>query len=148
MRLRYYLMSFLVLALDRITKYLVMQHMVEGESIPIAAPFLYLTYVRNSGAAFGLLKGRAQLLAVAALLGVGLAAWQWKKIISQSNRVKWGLSLAFAGALGNMIDRFAYGSVIDFFDVRIWPIFNVADIAIVCGVILLFWEVLINDQKE
>lgn len=148
MRLRYYLTSFLVLAVDRLTKFFIMQHMVEGESIAIAAPFLYLTYVRNTGAAFGLLKGRSQLLAVLALLGVGLAAWQWKGIISQSSRVKWGVSLALSGALGNMIDRFVYGAVVDFLDVRIWPIFNVADIAIVCGVILLFWEVLTHDRKE
>ena len=52
--------------------------------------------------------------------------------------MKWGVSLALSGALGNMIDRFVYGAVVDFLDVRIWPIFNVADIAIVCGVILLF----------
>jgi signal peptidase II len=46
-----------------------------------------------------------------------------------------------------MIDRLAYGSVIDFFDIRIWPIFNIADLAISCGIVLLFWEVLSHDQR-
>lgn len=147
MRLRYFLSGFVVLAADRLSKLLVMQHMVEGESIPIAAPFLYLTFVRNSGAAFGILKGKAHWLAVLGLLGIALAAWQWKKILDQSSRVKWGVSFALAGALGNMIDRFVYGGVIDFFDVRIWPIFNVADMAILGGVALLFWEVLAHGRE-
>ena len=82
-----------------------------------------------------------------AVLGVALAAWQWKRIVSQGSRVKWGLAAALAGALGNMIDRLAYGSVIDFFDIRIWPIFNIADLAISCGIALLFWEVLSHDQR-
>ena len=58
MRLRYVLTSFLILVADRLSKILVMQHMAEGESIPILAPVLYLTYVRNTGAAFGLLRER------------------------------------------------------------------------------------------
>jgi len=121
--------------------------MVEGESIPILAPVFYLTYVRNSGAAFGLLKGGAPLLAGLALLGVVLAAWQWKRIMAQGWRVRWGTAAALSGALGNMIDRLVYGSVVDFFDIRIWPIFNVADLAISCGVVLLFWEVLAHDRR-
>ncbi|HHT72695.1 MAG TPA: signal peptidase II [Firmicutes bacterium] len=145
--MRYVLTSFLILVADRLSKILVMQHMAEGESIPILAPVLYLTYVRNTGAAFGLLRGKAPVLAGIAVLGVALAAWQWKRIVSQGSRVKWGLAAALAGALGNMIDRLAYGSVIDFFDIRIWPIFNIADLAISCGIVLLFWEVLSHDQR-
>ncbi len=147
MRLRYLITSCLILAADRLSKYLVMHTMVEGESIPILAPVFYLTYVRNSGAAFGLLKGGAPLLAGLALLGVVLAAWQWKRIMAQGWRVRWGTAAALSGALGNMIDRLVYGSVVDFFDIRIWPIFNVADLAISCGVVLLFWEVLAHDRR-
>ena len=147
MRLRYLLTGFLILAVDRLSKYLVMQRMVEGESIPILSPVLYLTYVRNTGAAFGLLKGKASILAAVAVAVIALAAWQWRKVVSQSWRVRWGLTAALAGAVGNLIDRLAYGSVVDFLDLRIWPIFNVADLGISCGIALLFWEVLSHDKR-
>jgi len=141
------LTGFLILAVDRLSKYLVMQRMVEGESIPILSPVLYLTYVRNTGAAFGLLKGKASILAAVAVAVIALAAWQWRKVVSQSWRVRWGLTAALAGAVGNLIDRLAYGSVVDFLDLRIWPIFNVADLGISCGIALLFWEVLSHDKR-
>lgn len=145
--MRYFLTAFLVLSADRLSKFWVMQHMVEGESIPVIPPIFYLTYVQNTGAAFGLFRGKASLLAAIALVGIALAAWQWKRIVSQSARVKWGLAAALSGAIGNMLDRMAYGSVIDFFDIRIWPIFNVADLAISCGIVLLFWGVLAHDRR-
>lgn len=145
--MRYLLTGFLILAVDRLSKYLVMQRMVEGESIPILSPVLYLTYVRNTGAAFGLLKGKASILAAVAVAVIALAAWQWRKVVSQSWRVRWGLTAALAGAVGNLIDRLAYGSVVDFLDLRIWPIFNVADLGISCGIALLFWEVLSHDKR-
>ena len=144
--MRYLITSCLILAADRLSKYLVMHTMVEGESIPILAPVFYLTYVRNSGAAFGLLKGGAPLLAGLALLG-GLGCLAVEAIMAQGWRVRWGTAAALSGALGNMIDRLVYGSVVDFFDIRIWPIFNVADLAISCGVVLLFWEVLAHDRR-
>ena len=144
-RLRYVLTSFLILVADRLSKILVMQHMAEGEH-PHSCSVLYLTYVRNTGAAFGLLREGSRF-GGHCCTGVALAAWQWKRIVSQGSRVKWGLAAALAGALGNMIDRLAYGSVVDFFDIRIWPIFNIADLAISCGIVLLFWEVLSHDQS-
>lgn len=68
-------------------------------------------------------------------------------ISSQSKYVRWGVALAVAGTVGNLIDRIRVGAVIDFIDITIFPIFNVADMSIVVGVALLFLEVLVNDRQ-
>ncbi|WP_461371658.1 signal peptidase II [Candidatus Darwinibacter acetoxidans] len=136
----------LILFADRISKYLVMTRMQDGESIPLIPPVFYLTYVRNRGAAFGLFQGRVVLLSLIALVCLLLVVTQWKKLRAKSAFVRWGVLISFVGAVGNLIDRLRWGAVIDFLDVRIF-VFNVADAAIVVGVALLFWEVLVNDPE-
>ncbi|NLJ75407.1 MAG: signal peptidase II [Firmicutes bacterium] len=143
--MRYILVAFLILISDRISKWIVMQQMVEGQSIPLIPPVLYLTYVRNTGAAFGLFRGRALFLSVLAVIGVVFVLTRWNHIAAKSSIVKWGVTIALGGALGNLIDRLRWGAVVDFVDLPLWPIFNVADLAIVGGVALLFWEVLFSE---
>jgi signal peptidase II len=145
--LRYTLAAGLILASDRISKFLVMRHMTEGQSIPLLPPLLYVTYVQNRGAAFGFLQGQTVLLSAIALLCLLFISTQWKKIMAKSPFVRCGVVIALMGAIGNLIDRLRWGAVIDFVDIRIF-VFNVADTAIVAGVGLLFWEVLIHDRKE
>lgn len=143
----YVVIAGLILAADRISKFFVMRQMAEGQSIPLIPPLLYLTYVRNRGAAFGFLQGQTVLLSAIAVVCLLFISTQWKKIMAKSSFVRWGIVVAFVGAIGNLIDRLRWGAVIDFVDVRLF-VFNVADIAIVVGVGLLFWEVLIHDRKQ
>jgi signal peptidase II len=139
----------LVLVLDQGTKFYVHNTFVLHESRPIVEPFFHLTYVRNSGAAFGLLAGQnatfrqlffpvVTVLAVIALLGYFIA------VPRQRTRVLWGICLIIGGALGNAIDRLWLGQVIDFLDVHWyayhWPAFNLADSAICVGVGLLLLD--------
>lgn len=128
--------------LDQTSKLLVDFFLVEGTSISLIPPVLYLTFVKNKGAAFGLFQNQTVLLIGAFVLALLMVWYYRKQMMKRSNRLKWGVALALAGALGNFIDRLRLGAVIDFIDIRIWPIFNLADIAIICGVALLFWEVL------
>lgn len=145
--MRYALAAFLIFVSDRVSKWIVMKSMVEGQSIPLIPPVFYLTYVRNPGAAFGLLRGRALFLSLCSAAGLFFVLVRWKHIAQKSALVQWGVALGAAGALGNLVDRLRWGAVIDFIDVPVWPIFNVADVAIVGGVVLLFWEVLFRAES-
>lgn len=148
MLLNYALVAGLILICDRLSKFLVMTRMVEGESFTLIPSVLYLTYVRNQGAAFGFFQGQVIFLSAVAVLCLLFILTQWKKIMAKGLLVRWGVVISLVGAIGNLIDRVRFGAVIDFIDVVIFPpIFNVADVAIVLGVGLLFWEVLINDRK-
>lgn len=145
--MKYALTAFLIFISDRVSKWMVMQRMVEGQSIPLIPPAFYLTYVRNTGAAFGILRGRTLFISLFSVAGVIYVLARWKHIMRKSALVKWGVALGLAGALGNLVDRLRWGAVIDFVDVPLWPIFNVADVAIVGGVALLFWEVLFREES-
>jgi signal peptidase II len=147
MLLSYVVVACLIFLADRLSKYLVMANMAEGQSIPLIPPFLYVTYVQNRGAAFGFLQGQVALLSAIAVVCLLFIITQWNKIMAKSVFVRWGVLIALAGALGNLLDRLRWGAVIDFLDIRLF-IFNVADVAIVLGVALLFWEVLIHDRKR
>lgn len=148
MLLNYVLLAGFILICDRLSKFLVINRMIEGESIPIIPSFLYLTYVRNQGAAFGFLQGQVIFLSAIAVVCLLFILTQWKKIMERGPFVRWGVVISLVGAIGNLIDRLRWGAVIDFVDVIIFPpIFNIADVAIVFGVALLFWEVLVNDRK-
>ncbi|NMA61269.1 MAG: signal peptidase II [Firmicutes bacterium] len=146
--MNYALVAGLILICDRLSKFLVMTRMVEGESITLIPSFLYLTYVRNQGAAFGFFQGQVIFLSAVAVLCLLFILTQWRKIMAKGLLVRWGVVISLVGAIGNLIDRVRFGAVIDFIDVLVFPpIFNIADVAIVLGVGLLFWEVLINDRK-
>lgn len=144
--MQYTIVAALIFLADRFSKYVVMSNMVEGQSIPLVPPVLYLTYVQNKGAAFGFLQGQVILLSAIAIVCLLFIVTQWKKIMAKSAFVRWGVLISLVGALGNLIDRLKWGAVIDFADVRFF-VFNLADVAIVFGVALLFWEVLIHDPK-
>jgi signal peptidase II len=139
------LLTALVLLLDQATKWVVVQHMVLHQSIPIIPGFLNLTYVRNTGAAFGMFASpspglRSALLLLFSLVAIGLIAWIWIRDRRASGLYVSSLGLILGGALGNLLDRARLGEVVDFVDAYWgryhWPAFNVADSAITVGVAL------------
>ena len=127
-----------VASADQLTKYLISHNMALGESIPTTGLFR-LTYVHNTGSAFGLLPGQNALLTIVSFLGVALLLWMYRTHGAQAKLLRVSLALMLAGAMGNLIDRLAYGKVINFVDIGRWPIFNVADSSIVTGGIVLAW---------
>ncbi|HKM16724.1 MAG: signal peptidase II [Firmicutes bacterium] len=135
-----------IVMIDQLSKHLISTNFVEGESVRLL-PYLYLTYVKNVGAAFGLFANWRWVFIILGI-AVVVAAFYFRELIKrQSWYVRWGVTLAIGGAIGNLIDRIRIGAVIDFIDVTFFSIFNLADISIVAGVALLFLEVLINDRK-
>lgn len=130
-----------VLVLDRVLKWLVASRMYPGQSIPLA-PFLHITLVHNTGAAFGFLRGFQPFLAVLGLVaGVGVF-WLARRLPPREVGLRLALGAAGGGALGNFFDRVVYGYVLDFVDLRIWPVFNLADSAILLGGLYVVWRLL------
>ena len=138
----YGLLALLVVLLDQATKYYVVTHFALVESVPVINNVFHWTFILNPGAAFGMLEGSRWLFVLIAVAVIG-GVWFMRREIAKSGVMAcWGTALFAGGALGNLIDRTARGVVIDFFDFRIWPIFNVADIAICVGVGLIIWSIL------
>ena len=138
--MKYYFVALLILLLDQWSKWLVMENMALGESITLVESWLYLTSHRNAGAAFGILQGQQWLFIVITVVVIGVILYTLQKF-RQERFLALSLSLILGGAIGNFIDRLRFGEVVDFIDVRIftyhYPIFNVADSAVVIGGVLL-----------
>lgn len=131
-----------VLALDVLTKVLSVAFLEGADPIKVFGGVLYLTFVRNPGAAFGMAEGWTWILALIALGVVGFILWISRNLRSQGWAV--GLGLVLGGAVGNLADRLfrepgpMRGHVVDFLSLfdpygRVWPVFNIADMAIVGG---------------
>lgn len=132
----------LVVLLDQLTKNIVVTTMTEGQSIPVISDIFHLTYILNPGAAFGMFAHSRTFFICIALLVVVIVWWFRKEILAEPPYIRVGTALFLGGAVGNLIDRADKGLVVDFFDFRIWPIFNVADIAICVGVGLIIWNLI------
>ena len=149
------IISVVIIALDQATKLYVDANFRLHESMPVIRGFFNLTYVRNKGAAFGILADNAVRIpffitvSIVAMLGI---LWYINRIRNDQKLAVFSLSLVFAGACGNLIDRVRLGEVIDFLDVfwqrYHWPAFNVADSAITVGVTLLLIDMWREDRKK
>jgi signal peptidase II len=140
--------ALVVIGLDQLTKYLVRAHMGLGESIPGEGIFR-LTYTTNTGGAFGILANQAFLLALVAIIGIAVFLVYLRYIPLQNSLLKIGLGLDLGGAIGNLIDRLRFdGKVTDFIDIGAWPVFNVADMSIVVGTIVIAYYLLFVSQKK
>jgi len=140
-------LSLLALVLDQASKLLIDSTMQLYQSIPLL-PFFKLTYVHNTGAAFSFLSEaggwqRWFFAGLALVISVVIAVWL-SRLEKHETLLAAALSLILGGAVGNLIDRLAYGYVIDFLDVYYgtwhWPAFNIADSAITLGVVLMLLE--------
>lgn len=127
-----------VYLLDQASKFLTLASLQEGQSIPLIRGIFHITLVRNTGAAFGVLKSQPYLFVIIAFLAIFFIAYLLiKKPAFLRLPDRFALSLILAGTLGNLTDRLRFGHVIDFLDLRIWPVFNIADSAITVGAVIL-----------
>ena len=136
-----FLISLAVVAADQLTKYLVRANMDLGQSIPHTG-FVRLTYATNTGGAFGLFANQTFLLALAAVIAIAALVLYLRYLPPSSRLLKVGLGLLLGGAVGNLIDRVRLGEVTDFIDIGAWPVFNLADSAIVVGTVLIVFYLL------
>jgi len=147
--LKYILIILSLIGIDQFSKYLAIKYLKGVSSIPIINDVFHLTYVENRGAAFGLFQNNQIIFVVVAMIAciVGLY-YIYKKDLNLL--AKSSIILLISGAIGNMIDRVRLGFVVDYFDFRIvWEyVFNVADIFVVVGTILLCIYILFFEDKE
>lgn len=137
-----------IIALDQFLKAKVVSQMVPGESIPVIENFFHITYVLNPGAAFGILPNqRIFFLLVGAVLLI-LAAYFYPKLKKTDRFLKFGSITLVGGATANLIDRARTGQVIDFMDFRVWPVFNIADVAIVLGMFVMIYAILFKVEES
>jgi signal peptidase II len=140
-----------IVLIDQITKALVRGHVPLYDTVPVVSGFLNLTHVRNSGAAFGFLNAvdfpyKAAILALVATSAFVGIAFYAARTSTHERLARFGLAMILAGAVGNLIDRLVFGSVVDFVDVvfgawHFWA-FNVADSAITLGVVAMMIDMM------
>lgn len=145
----YFIIIAAVIAIDRVVKWVTSTNMTVGSTIPVIENVFHITYVQNRGAAFSMMEGKALVLLVlpAVVMIVGM-------VLLILKRKTWhpmlctGIAFVCAGGLGNFVDRAFNGYVVDMFDFRVFPVFNVADIFVCvgCGLILLY--VLVMEDRK
>jgi signal peptidase II len=157
LRLPFILVVVLILFLDRWTKWLIVTRMFLNQTIPVIDGVFNITYVRNTGVAFGILDPvrsslKSWILVLLTICAVtAVIVYSYKTPVSRK-LLQVALSLILAGALGNLYDRVNYGFVVDFIEVYFrnyrWPSFNVADSAITTGVALLALDLFRKDPDD
>lgn len=135
-----------VLVVDQLSKLWIRTSLMLGESFPRDWPVRF-TYVQNTGIAFGVKANQFVLvfLTLAVVLLLLFAALRYH--LFQTRLVRIGLALMIGGAVGNLMDRVRLGYVTDFIDFQVWPVFNIADSAVVVGVGLLSYFFLFQSEK-
>ncbi|MBW3014853.1 signal peptidase II [Candidatus Woesearchaeota archaeon] len=124
----FFIIALFVVAIDQVSKYFVRN--------------LRYDFVKNTGAIFGVLKGATGFLIVVSLVVIFLLFWYRKDILKQKKIHQVCYALVLGGVIGNLIDRVVYGYVIDFIDFKVWPVFNLADVALSVGVLLLVYLII------
>ncbi len=138
-KIPFFLAVSLLFLADQLSKRIILHTLPENSSVAVIPGVFHLTRVNNTGAAFGLFRGAGSFLiavsAVSALLfsAYVISRWDSMRLVGRA-----GWTRVIGGALGNLYDRFFYRYVVDFLDLRVWPVFNLADTFVCAGVALIF----------
>ncbi len=140
--------ALLVIVLDQLTKNFVVTHFQPGESRIFIPHVVYWTYVQNRAGAFGLFGTHAWLLVVMAMVVLALFWFSFREAAARSMTIRIAFGAIAGGAVGNIVDRFHYGFVVDFIDLRWWPVFNVADSCITVGVVAMIVATFLRERAS
>ena len=141
--MRHALIVAVIIILDQVTKSLISTNIELHQSFPVIGGIFHFTLVHNTGAAFGFFKGMYHFIIFLSVVTIFLIVLYPNRFRYGYNHLRIGLLFILAGTIGNLIDRLSCGYVIDFIDLRIWPVFNVADMAITIGGAFLVYHILI-----
>lgn len=157
MIIRLILVSGGIVLADQVSKYIIKLNLALYDHIVVIEKFFNITHILNPGGAFGFFANQSLdirrfiFLFMSSIVAV-FVLWFYKKCAAQFIFLSYGLALIFGGAIGNLIDRFRYGKVVDFLDFYIgsshWPAFNIADSAITIGMVILIYHILFNKIPE
>jgi len=165
-----YLTATTIVILDQISKYIIKSTMQLYESFNVLGSFFKITYIENAGMAFGIQMGNRPIFVILSILAAIIVFVYLLRMPNDQFLFRFSLALIMGGAIGNLIDRLAVGRVVDFLDVEFfdislpsfqflcidfpgyslsrWPVFNVADSAVTCGMILIIWHILFQKAPE
>lgn len=147
----YIILVAILIALDQVSKYVIDKNFFEGDTLGVITDFFHITYVKNRGIAFGMFQGKLDIISVATVIAIiAIIYYLYKDRNKMPILEKIGFNFILAGAIGNMIDRVARGFVIDMIDFRgIWVfVFNLADVWINIGVLLILLEYFFDNKKK
>ena len=140
-------LALIIFLLDQFSKFLVRDQLLFQESFPVEG-FVRFTHTFNTGSAFGIFRDQNTPLIWVSILGVGILMMIYRSQRKPSSLLRLSLGLQIGGALGNLIDRVRLGHVTDFMDVGAWPVFNLADAAIITGLVILAWIFMVADPSD
>lgn len=148
----YYIIGIVSLVIfDQLTKLKIENNLFIGDTIPVISNFFHITYVQNRGIAFGVFQGKINIISIVTIVAIVMLIIYFFKTFKKSNFLE-RLSFMFiiAGAIGNIIDRIFRGYVVDMLDFRgVWAyVFNMADVYINFGVILILIEILLKSRNN
>jgi len=135
-----------IIFVDRISKLWVVNNYKLGESQPIIENVFHITFIYNKGAGFGTFQNSLFFLTLFSAIVLMICLYYFMS--TDNNNLNIMLAILMGGVTGNLIDRAIYGQVIDFIDFRIWPIFNVADIAITLSILSLIFYIWVTDARK
>ena len=143
----FWISAIVVVILDQLSKRYVSTTFAPGESRIVVPHVLWLTYVQNHTGAFGLFGSKTWLLILMAVAVLALFWFSFRDSAARSRTVRTAFGAIVGGASGNIADRLHYGYVVDFLDLRWWPVFNVADSCITIGVALLVLSTFARERR-
>ncbi|WP_053219736.1 signal peptidase II [Virgibacillus senegalensis] len=150
--MQFYILAVIIVLADHISKWWIVKNMEIGEQIPVIENVFYITSHRNTGAAWGILAGQMWFFYIITTIVVITVIYYIRKYARTSKWMGLALALILGGALGNFIDRLFRKEVVDFFDIYFgsydYPIFNVADSALVCGVVIVLIMTFFDEKKK
>jgi len=138
----------IIVSLDQITKAYVTERFCYGESFPVLYNIFHITYVTNTGTAFSMFSGYSGLLLIFSICAaLGIAVYLFFDKFKKTSGEAIPLSFILGGAVGNLTDRIFRGAVVDFLDLRVLPIFNIADSFITIGMTIIIVEIIIRESN-
>lgn len=147
--MKYYLLSFIIIVMDQISKYLTYTYIEIGQKVEWIPGLLSITHIHNTGAAWSILEGQMWFFYIVTVIVVVMIIYYMQQMKNQP-LLQAGLAFILGGAVGNFIDRLLHQYVIDMIQVDFidFPIFNIADTALTIGVVLLFIQYIFLDREE
>ena len=137
----------LILIIDQLVKYFVRLNMDVNESFDVLGKIMSITYIQNRGAAFSILNGEGLILVILTSIAMAVLIIVMEVYKNEAPLLILSIAMMVGGGIGNLIDRAVLGFVTDMFDFHFWPVFNVADIFVVVGCLLLSVHILRSDSK-
>jgi signal peptidase II len=141
-----------ILIIDQLSKLFILKNFHPGQSIPVIKGVFHISFVYNRGVAFGIFSKASNStfiwISCVAIVFIICILIFYQQLFRKNRPMLVSFSLILSGAIGNLIDRIRLGFVVDFLDLRIWPVFNIADIAITSGTVLLLLQILQRKSRD